>query len=120
MPRSRALLLGLLSTAVLGAGALAAARHPSVEPALVYADGLLWVETPDWAYSFDAVWRAESLHDLRVDAGRRENVIASRPAEAARYRGVLLRRMRLHRVEEIPREASEAVESLRRLGYVGK
>jgi hypothetical protein len=115
---ARAVLSGTLLAAAAAFLAAAASLEAPGRPRMHLDAGLLVVETPFLAWSFDTAWRRERLHDLSQDPARREDASADRPGELLWLRGVALRRLGLARLEEIPKGGTAELERLRELGYL--
>lgn len=109
---------GLALAALCAAVAIVASLEAPERPRMYLDAGLLVVDTPDFAWSFDTAWRRERLHDLRADPQRREDVSAKRPRETRWLRGVALHRLEMGKLEEIPKGGSVEMERLRELGYL--
>lgn len=120
MAGKRALLAGTVAALGVAVLAIATAGHPSVRPRVLAADGLLVVEGGEFTYTFDLVWRKEALYAAGEEPGPREDVLGARPAEAARLRGVLLRRLGYGSLEELPPMGEADIRRLESLGYLGR
>ena len=71
-------------------------------------------------YTFDSVWRTESLHRVDPATGFEdsEEELCRDPARAAAYRERLLRRLGVASLDAIPREGGAELKALRALGYL--
>jgi hypothetical protein len=106
--------IGSIALLLLALGAWHWASGPSVEK-----DGALYtVRAEGYEYSFDAAWRQEALRPTPPSSGIPRDLASSRPEVVARLRGLLLRRLGVSALEEIPRENEAEVRALRSLGYL--
>ena len=76
------------------------------------------VEEAGYLYTFDAVWRVETLR--RIDPATKVAVRISEPEPAylSRFRAMLLRELRVPGLSAIPVEGKAEVEAIRALGYI--
>jgi hypothetical protein len=68
-----------------------------------------------YTYTFDAVWRVESLQ--RLDPATRVASPATDPDRIAVLRASLLQKLKVERVEAIPVEGKEDLAAIHALGY---
>jgi len=115
---ARSLLSGLSLAALGAAAAVFASLEAPGRPRMYLDAGLLVVDTPEYAWSFDTAWRRERLHDLRTDPLRREDASGAHPGVARWLRGVALHRLGLRTLEEIPKGGSQEMDRLKELGYL--
>jgi len=108
----RALLIATLGGAVL-VGGLFWVRTSS---ASVHRSGpLISVQKGELVYSFNAAWRTERLEKR---GGRGPAAQVQDPETCERMRRILLKRLRVASLEEIPQEGAAEIQSLRALGYI--
>ncbi len=118
--RRRRPLLTVLAAAALvfvaAAGTLAAMAGAG--PSYEKRGSVHCVEEGGTLYTFDSVWRVETLR--LVDPVTKVAVRISNPApdSLAHYRATLLRRLRVKGLDAIPVEGKAEVEAIRALGYI--
>lgn len=103
---------GLVLAAAAGASVTAASSGPSYEK----KGSVHLVESGGCTYTFDTVWRAETLH--RIDPATGRAVRVSDPVLLARLRAAMLRKVRVATLEGIPVEGKAEVDAIRALGYI--
>lgn len=105
---------GLVLVAAAGTLAAVAAAGPSYEK----KGSVHHIEDHGYLYTFDAVWRVETLR--RIDPGTMVAVRVSSPDPEtfARFRTTLLRRLKVTGLDGIPVEGKAEVEAIRALGYI--
>ncbi len=78
------------------------------------------VRDGQYLYTFDSIWRMESLHvvDPRTGIAARAEGPGLDADRVARMRGTLLRTLGLADLGAVPREGTSELEALRSLGYL--
>ena len=117
--RHRPLATLLVSAAlvlVAAAGVLAAraASGPSYEK----RGSVHCVEEKGYLYTFDAVWRVETLRRIDPATGVAEKVASPDAALLAHLRGSLLGELKVEGLDRIPAEGKAEVAAIRALGYI--
>jgi len=105
---------GLVLVAAAGVFAARAASGPSYEK----RGSVHCVEDAGYLYTFDAVWRVETLRKIDPATGVAERIAQPDPALLVRLRTTFLGEVKARDLNAIPVEGRAEVEAIHALGYI--
>src|SRR5690349_522898 len=105
---------GLVLVAAAGLYAATALSGPSYEK----KGSLHCIEDGEYLYTFDAVWRIESLRHVDPSTGVASAVAHPDAEKLSRMRSDLLRKLKVERLEAVPEEGKAELSAIRALGYI--
>jgi len=115
--RHRPLATLLVATILVAAAGVLAARAAS-GPSYEKRGSVHCVEEKGYLYTFDAVWRVETLRRIDPATGVAERIASPDAALLAHLRSALLGELKVGRLEKIPAEGEAEVAAIRALGYI--